>query len=194
MLEVGHTRRGIPRSASSATTASSSIAPPHGRYDPPRGARSRRARPPVRSTRAPGPSALGPRRGLSIHVARLSRQCITSVMFAVRIDEARRIVRRPSFLIPTVHFTSTPVISERGIFRPQREPTKKPEIVMHMGRAARTLNLALRAVSAICNLDDGGLAAALLTSPLLPRGVNATATPPIPVISGFASLAASARL
>ena len=43
-----------------------------------------------RSTRPRGPSALGPRRGPSIHVARLSRQCITSGMFAVRIDEARR--------------------------------------------------------------------------------------------------------
>jgi hypothetical protein len=49
---------------------------------------------------------------------------------------------------------------------------KTPEIVVRMGKAAPTLDLASRAVSAICNLDDGGRAAALLTSPLLPHGVT----------------------
>jgi hypothetical protein len=88
MLEVGHTPREFRAPREARPLHCPRLLAPHGRYDPPR--RSRRARPPVRSTRPRGPSALGPRRGLSIHVARLSRQCITSVMFAVRIDEARR--------------------------------------------------------------------------------------------------------
>jgi hypothetical protein len=42
-----------------------------------------------------------------------------------------------------------------------------------MGKSAPTFDLASRAMSAICNyLDDGGRAAALLTSPLLARGVT----------------------
>lgn len=43
---------------------------------------------------------------------------------------------------------------------------------MRMGKAAPTFDLESRAMNAICNLGDGGRAAALLTSPLLPRDVT----------------------